>query len=139
MSFWKVVKHSKDRQQLMRLKLAIEAKRPEWKGKHDKLIFHQENARPHIESSVKTYLGNTGWEVLPHPPYRPDLAPSDYHLFRSMQNALSGIQFDSLEEVKNWVDSFLARKPAQFYRDRIHKLPELWRKAIASDGQLSKY
>ncbi|GBP76117.1 Mariner Mos1 transposase [Eumeta japonica] len=28
-------------------------------------------------------------EVLSHPPYSPDTAPSDYHLFRSMANALS--------------------------------------------------
>ena len=26
-----------------------------------------------------------GIEVLPYPPYRPDLAPSDYGLFRSME------------------------------------------------------
>jgi histone-lysine N-methyltransferase SETMAR len=24
------------------------------------------------------------WEILSHPPYSPDLAPSDYHLFRSL-------------------------------------------------------
>jgi hypothetical protein len=26
------------------------------------------------------------WEVLPHPPYSPGIAPSDYHLFRAMDN-----------------------------------------------------
>lgn len=123
------------RRQLMRLKLAIEAKRPEWKDRHEKLIFHQDNARPHIESSVKTYLENTGWEILPHPPYSPDFAPSDYYLFRSMQNALTGTRFSSFEEVKNWAGLFLASKDRTFYKSGIQKLPELWSKVVASDGQ----
>ena len=28
------------------------------------------------------------WEVLLHPPYSPDIAPSDYYLFRSMAHGL---------------------------------------------------
>ena len=44
----------------------------------------------HVAIPVKNYFENSGWEVLPHSPYSPDLAPSDYHLFRSMQNALTG-------------------------------------------------
>ena len=67
-------------------------------------------------------------------PYSPDLAPSDYHLFRSVKNALTGIRFTSEQGIKNWLDSFLAAKPAQSFWDGIHKLPERWEKIIASDG-----
>ena len=41
------------------------------------------------------------WEMMPHPPYSPDLATFDYHLFRSLQNYLKGKTFDSNEAVKN--------------------------------------
>ena len=64
-----------------------------------------------------------------------DLAPSDYHLFRSIQNALTGIRITSEQGIKNSLDSFLAAKPAQFFWDGIHKLPERWEKVVASDGQ----
>ena len=30
-----------------------------------------------------------GWEILEHPPYSPDLAPSDYHLFPNMKKTSS--------------------------------------------------
>ena len=61
----------------------------------------------------KKYLENSGCEVLTHPPYSPDLAPSDFLWLC----------------IRNWIDSFLAGK-AQFFWDGIHKLPEsysFWR------------
>ena len=83
------------RTQLIRLKRAIAEKRPEYATWHEAIFFHDDNARPHVAIPVKNYLENSGWEILPHPTYIPELAPSDYHLFRSMQNALSGIRFTS--------------------------------------------
>ena len=123
------------RTQLIRLKRAIAEKCPEFATRHEAIIFHHDYARPHVAIPVKNYLENSGWEVLPHPPYSPDLAPSDYHLFRSMQNALTGIRFTSEQGIKNWLDPFLTTKPAQFFWDGIHKLPERSEKVIASDGQ----
>ena len=112
------------RTQLIRLKRAIAEKGPKYATRHEAIIFHHDNARPHVAIPVKNYLENSGWEVLSHLPYSPDLAPSDYHLFRSMQNALTLIRFTSEQDIKNWLDSFLAAKPAQFFFDGIHKLPE---------------
>ena len=126
------------RRQLIRLKRAIAEKRPEYATTHEAIIFHHDNAWPNVAILVKNYLENSGWEVLPHPPYSPDLAPSDYHLFRSMQNALTEIRFTSEQGNKNWLDSFLAAKPALFFWDGIRKLLERWEKVIASDGQYFK-
>jgi histone-lysine N-methyltransferase SETMAR len=39
------------------------------------------------------------WNVLPHPPYSPDLAPSDYHLFGSLKKHLDGKIFCNDDEV----------------------------------------
>ena len=47
----------------------------------------------------------------------------------------TGIRFTSEQGIKNCLDSFLAAKPAQFFWDGIHKLPERWEKVIDSDGQ----
>jgi transposase len=43
-----------------------------------------------------------GWEILPHPPYSPDLASSDFHLFPKMKKHLRGQRFHS-NEVKKWL------------------------------------
>ena len=114
------------------------SKRPEYATRHEAIIFHHDNAWPHVAIPVKNYLENSGWEVSPHPPYSPDLAPSDYHLFRSMQNAFTGIRLTSEQGIKNWIHSFLAARPAQFFWDGIYKLPERWEKVIASDGKYFK-
>lgn len=123
------------RTQLMRLSRALKEKRPQYNERHDKVILLHDNARPHVAKPVKTYLETLKWEVLPHPPYSPDLAPSDYYLFRSMSHGLADQHLRSYEEAKNWLDSWIAGKDQEFFRAGIRKLPERWEKVVASDGQ----
>ena len=65
-------------------------------------------------------------EVLLHATYSPDLAPSDYHLFASMDHTLAEQHFDSYEDVKKWPDEWFAAKGEDVYWRDIHKLPERW-------------
>ncbi|GBP90628.1 Mariner Mos1 transposase [Eumeta japonica] len=83
---------------------------------HDKIIFPHDNARLHIAIPVKNYLKTLDWEVLPHPPYSPDIAPSDYHLFQSIAPALLEQRFTSYEDTKNWVDSWIVSKDTEFFK-----------------------
>ena len=71
-----------------------------------------------------------GWEVLIHPPYSPDIAPSDFHLFQSLQNSLNGKNFNSLEDCKRHLDQCFAHKDKKFWEDGIMKLPEKWQTVV---------
>ena len=71
----------------------------------------------------------------PYPPYSPDIAPSDYHLFRSMTHGLSEKCFTSYEDTKKWVDSWIAAKGESLFRRGIRMLPERWEKVVASEGK----
>lgn len=71
---------------LERLKFEIAEKQPRLRKK--KMLFHQDKTPCH--SSVKTMakIRALGFELLPNPPYSPDLAPSDFSLFSDFaQNA----------------------------------------------------
>ena len=50
------------------------------------------------------------------PPYSPDLAPSDYFLFRSLQNSLNGKNFNNNDDIKSYLihTSFLLIKTRSF-------------------------
>ena len=50
------------RQELVRLKPA--ENRPECATRHESIIFHHYNARPHVAVPIKNYLVNSGREVL---------------------------------------------------------------------------
>ncbi|GBP19144.1 Mariner Mos1 transposase [Eumeta japonica] len=78
------------------------------KIRYDIFILVHDNARPHVAVPVKNYLKTLDWEVLPHLPYSPDTAPSDYHLFQSMAHALSEQRFTSYEDTENWIDLWIA-------------------------------
>ena len=94
-------------------------------SRHDKIILLHDNAQPHVVASVKTYLETLKWEVLPHPPYFPDIAPSDYHLFWSMMHGLSEQHFTSYEDTKKlyrWLDSLKRWSVLPRYPHTIRKM-----------------
>ena len=122
---------------LMRLSRALREKRPQYEQRHEKVILQHDNARPHVDKYVKTYLETLKWEVLHHPPYSPDIAPSDYYLFRSMKHGLVDQQFRSYEDIKKWFYSWIASKDEHFYRNGIRDLTERWEKVVANDGVTS--
>lgn len=123
------------KEQLLKLNEKIMKKRPAIASNRRKVILLQDNARPHVAKCVKETLLGFGWELLPHPAYSPDLAPSDYHLFRSMQNALAETRFSNYEEVRKWIAEWISSKDQGFYRKGIQLLPERWSKVIESKGK----
>jgi transposase len=82
-------------QTLLKLRCALHNKRP---GR--KVILQQNNARPHTAHLTLEKTENMGCEVLPHPLYSPDLAPSDYCLFGSVKNQIRGQHYEMNEALQ---------------------------------------
>ncbi|UYV67141.1 hypothetical protein LAZ67_4004062, partial [Cordylochernes scorpioides] len=90
------------------------------------------SGRP-LTSTTDRNIGRVGFEVLEHPAYSPDLAPSDYFLFGLLKKELKGKRFDSDEDVQKVVQDFFHTLPKSAYKKGIYKLPERWRRSI--EGQ----
>ncbi|GAA6093199.1 histone-lysine N-methyltransferase SETMAR-like [Tachysurus ichikawai] len=71
-----------------------------------------------------------------HPPHTPDPAPSDFHLFRSLQNFLRGLTFHSDEAGNRHLGQFFADKEDRtFYERGIMQLTESWQNVIEQNWQ----
>ena len=108
-----------------RLYLAIQKKRPELVNRRG-VVYNADHARPHTSLTTRQKLRKLGWEVLMHPPYSPGLVPSDYYLFRSLENSLNGIKLVSKEACENHVSQFFDQKPQKFYSYGILVLSKKW-------------
>jgi hypothetical protein len=62
-----------------------------------------DNAWPHSAHFTTALLEKFKWDVLDHPPYSPDLAPSDCHLFLHPKKHLTGKNVDDNDEVQEEV------------------------------------
>lgn len=139
--YYKLLKPSKtvnrhhNRQQLINLNNVLLEKRPEWDTRHERVILQYDNVPCHRTSIVQDTIKTLKWDLLPHLPYSPDLAPSDYHLFRSIAHGLAGLHLANFEQVQNWLDEWFRSKDTSFYRRGIHVLPERWQKCVASEGR----
>jgi histone-lysine N-methyltransferase SETMAR len=97
--------------------------------------LQHDNARPHVSEPVTQKIRELGWQVSPHPPYSPDLAPSDYHLFRALTNNLRERSFRDEDELRRCIQEFFYSKPPEFYKRGIYDLPRRWREVVDSHGK----
>ena len=66
------------------------------------VLFHQDNAPAHKSVVAMAAGHDCGFELIEHPPYSPDLAPSDCFLFPNMKKTLGwepGKQYRTDDEV----------------------------------------
>jgi len=108
----------------MKLHAAIRRKRPGLLTK-GVLLVH-DNARPHSANQTTATLRSFKWEVLQHPPYSPDLAPSDFHLFGPLKHHLSGECFPDDDAVERAVRAWFRQQPKEFYATGFQGLLKQW-------------
>jgi histone-lysine N-methyltransferase SETMAR len=66
-------------------------------GRGPGLIIHADNARPHTARKTFKCCRENCLEMASHPPYSPDLTPSDFFLFGHIKHFLEGVEFLSEE------------------------------------------
>jgi histone-lysine N-methyltransferase SETMAR len=110
------------------------------RGKLSKgILFFQGNADPHKAAITQQKLADTHFEVLKHPAYSPDLAPSDYCLFPNHKKHLKGRKFSSTEEATSAADGWFAAQPEEFFLDGLKKLEQQSHKCVALRGEYVDY
>ncbi|GFS71525.1 histone-lysine N-methyltransferase SETMAR [Trichonephila clavipes] len=97
-----------------------------------------DNARPHTALETKALLIQLKWEVLDHPPYSPNLAPSDFHLFYYLKSHLHGKSFHDDDEIRDEVEMWFRQQATTFYDCGIQKLVHLLDKCLDNGGDYVK-
>lgn len=122
-------------EQLDRLKEAVKEKRRRLmnSGVHNIHYLH-DNASSHTAAISKRKLQEMGFSVLPHPPYSPDLAPSDFYLFSPLKNTMKNRNFNSVNEITDHLMAWFESKPVDFFRKAFQLLPSRWEKCIEKNG-----
>jgi hypothetical protein len=98
------------------------------------VILH-DNARPHIATAMQDLITTFGWEQFDHPPYSPDSASSDFHMFLHLKTFLGGWWF---HKVKEAINTQFAAKTASFYDAGIQKLVPRYDKCLNNGGNYVK-
>jgi hypothetical protein len=65
-------------------------------------------------------LQRSRWAIFEHPPYSPDLAPIDFHLFSALKDHFSGHRFAN-DDVKIAVTRWLKSQGTEFNKAQINK------------------
>ena len=118
--------------ELRQLRENLKVKR---RGKLSKgVLLLQDNAPVHNAAIAIAAASTCGFELLPHPPYSPDLAPSDFFLFPRLKDAITGKHYGTNDDVKAAVDDYFDTLPKSFFFEGLQKLQKRWEKCIAVQG-----
>lgn len=117
---------------IRRLRVAIVEKRRGLMTRRPYLLH--DNAPSHKAGIAQAAIRESGFHQLDHPPYSPDLAPSDFHLFPYLKKFLRGRHFANDEELIAAVNAWFEVQPTAFYRAGIEGVAARWNKCFAYGG-----
>ena len=81
-----------------------------------------DNAAAHQALATRKKLAYLGFQCLDHPPYSPDLALSDYHLFPGLKKRLKNRHFSSDPEVIAAAETWLDGQISEFFFEWLAKV-----------------
>jgi [histone H3]-lysine36 N-dimethyltransferase SETMAR len=115
-----------------RLRDAIKVKR---RGKLTQgvLLLH-DNAPVHKSRLSKAAVADCGFVEIDHPPYSPDLAPSDYFLFPNLKKTLRGTKFRDNDELIAAVEGHFAEKTNDYCYTGLKMLLKRCNTCIQTQG-----
>ncbi|UYV67781.1 hypothetical protein LAZ67_5002028 [Cordylochernes scorpioides] len=87
-------------------------------------------AKVTISAGKVMAMENFKWEIFTHPPYSPELAPSDFHLFPALKWHLGGKHFANDDEVQAEENHWLRRQDTAWYNSGIKKLLQRYQKCL---------
>lgn len=97
-------------------------------------ILLHDNARPHSAQLTVQKLNRLGYEILPHPPYSPDISPTDYHFFKHLDSFLKNKSFSNQAVVESAINEFIASRTMDFFKTGINDLVTRWQKCVDCNG-----
>lgn len=112
----------------------LREKQPSLINRKGPILLH-DNARPHISKMTVQKLHDLQYEVLPHPPYSPDLSPTDYHMFKHMNDFLANKTFRDQGSIQKNIDQFFESRTPDFYQIGINNLLYRWQECLNSNGK----
>ncbi|GBN91789.1 Histone-lysine N-methyltransferase SETMAR [Araneus ventricosus] len=98
------------------------------------IVLLHDNTRPHSAGVTQNLIQQFGWERFDHPPYSPDLALSDYHLFLNLKRDFRRRHFYSDEDAENGVQQSLSSLAASFFEEGVDKLVFHYDKCVNNGG-----
>ncbi len=97
--------------------------------------LHMDNASPHTCLDTRKFLIQCGMKVVEHPPYSPDLAPSDFWLYPCLKKPLRGRRYENLKALKEAVRLEIGNISSEEFKDCINKQwPCRWAHCVNSNG-----
>jgi histone-lysine N-methyltransferase SETMAR len=98
------------------------------------LWYLHDNAPVHTAGISQARIEQAGLTPLAHPPYSPDLAPSDYFLFRHLKKHLRGQSFTGAADLQCAVEQFFEGCTPDFFKSAFLELLERWKKCVERQG-----
>ncbi|GFR78106.1 transposase [Elysia marginata] len=106
------------------------ARRRRGKFRSGVLLLH-DNAPAH---RARQAAERCGFKILPHLPYSPDLAPSDFCLFPNLKKSIKRRRFEDSTDAITAVEAWFQAKSDTFYSQGLLKVKERWEKCVTQLG-----